>query len=198
MKKGVLLVFSSVICLFGFSQEAELDVDKNVEEVETKKEWQVKSALSFAPGFITEKTKTIQLQGTIGFVKNKIEFRGDGFYFLNSFGDRPRFSMNHQLYAGVFYKFLTEKSFQPYAGIQPGIAMSQSSEYGALNFETQELEYEVIYNPVGSITGGFDFYCKKWVYLFAEARYIFGKHKSNTYPVYLDEFRLSFGLGIAF
>ena len=189
MKKFVLVVLTSVLCLSSFSQ---------VEDVEPVKDWRLKAALSFAPGFITEKTNTLQLQGTFGFIKDKIEVRGDAFYFLNSFGDRPRFSINHQLYAGVFYKFLSDKKFQPYAGLQPGIAMSQSSEYGALNFETQELEYEVTYNPVGSIAGGFDFYGEKWFYLFAEARYIFGKHKSNTYPVFLDEFRLSFGLGITF
>lgn len=158
------------------------------------KDWQIKSSLSFAPGFISENTKTIQLQGTLGFIQNKIELRGDGFYFLNSFGDRPRFSMNHQLYAGAFYRFL-DKSFQPYAGFQAGVAYSQSSEYGALNFETQELEYKSTFNPVGSVAFGFDLFAEKWFYLFSEGRYIFGQHKSNTYPVYLDEFRVSFGLG---
>jgi len=187
MKNRVLVCIIMVLALSATAQ--------NEGVTELKKEWKLKGALSFAPGFLRENTKTIQLQGTFGYVKNKIELRGDAFYFLNSFGDRPRFSMNHQLYAGVFYKFLTDKNFQPYIGFQPGIAMSQSSEYGALNFETQEIEYQVSYNPVGSIAGGFDFFGEKWFYLFTEARYIFGKHTSNTYPVYLDEFRLSFGLG---
>ena len=39
---------------------------------------------------------------------------------------------------------------------------------------------------------------EKWFYMFTEARYIFGKHTSNSYPVYLDEFRVSFGLGFTF
>ena len=168
------------------------------ENQESIKDWKFKSALSFAPGFLTEKTNTIQLQGTFGFIKNKIELRGDAFYFLNSFGERPRFSMNHQLYAGAFYRFLDTKSFQPYIGLQPGIAMSQSSEYGALNSETQKIEHQITYNPVGSVSAGFDYFGEKWFYLFSEVRYIFGKHKSNTYPVYLDEFRISFGLGITF
>jgi len=189
MKNRLVFICFTFISISGFSQDS---------EIKSSKDWKLKSALSFAPGFLTEKTNTIQLQGTIGFVKNKIELRGDGFYFLNSFGDRPRFSMNHQLYAGAFYKFLTEKQFQPYVGFQPGLAMSQSSEYGALNFETQQLEHQITYNPVGSIVGGFDFFGEKLFYLFAEARYIFGKHTSNTYPVYLDEFRLSFGLGLTF
>lgn len=161
------------------------------------KTWQLKASASFAPGFLTENTKTIQLQGTLGFIRDKIELRGDAFYFLNSFGDRPRFTMNHQLFAGAFYRF-SEKQFQPYIGFQPGIAMSQSSEFGSLNFESQELKYKISYNPVGSVAAGFDFFGEKWFYLFTEARYIFGKHKSDTYPVYLDEFRLSFGLGFTF
>lgn len=163
-------------------------------EATSERDWQLKASASFAPGFLTENTKSLQLQGTLGYIKDKIELRGDVFYFLNSFGDRPRFSMNHQLYAGAFYRF-SEKQFQPYVGFQPGIAMAQSSEFGALNFETQELEYKISYNPVGSIAAGFDFFGEKWFYLFTEARYIFGKHKSDSYPVYLDEFRLSFGLG---
>jgi len=185
-KKIILVLLTGLLGLNSFGQ---------VEDIVSKKDWKVKAALSFAPGLLTEKTKTIQLQGTFGFVKDKIELRGDAFYFLNSFGDRPRFSMNHQLYAGVFYKFLSDNKFQTYVGFQPGIAMSQSSEYGALDFETQELEYQITYNPVGSIAGGFEFFGEKWFYLFTEARYVFGKHKSNTYPIFLDEFRLSFGLG---
>lgn len=187
MKNLIILsfIFTSSIA---FSQK---------DSVKLAKDWRIKSSLSFAPGFISEKTKTIQLQGTVGFLKNKIELRGDGFYFINSFGERPRFSKNHQLYAGAFYKF-SEKSFQPYLGFQAGIAYSQSSEFGALNFDTQELEYQSTFNPVGSVAGGFDFFGEKWFYLFTEARYIFGQHKSNTFPVFLDEFRLSFGLGFTF
>jgi hypothetical protein len=184
--KFLTLTLSIILTTLSFSMDSD--------SLTNSKDWKVKSAISFAPGFLTEKTKTIQLQGTVGFIKNKIELRGDGFYFLNSFGDRPRFTMNHQLYAGAFYRFL-DKSFQPYIGFQPGIAMAQSSEFGALNSTTQELEYKVSYNPVGSVSAGFDFFGEKWFYLFSEARYIFGKHKSDTYPVFLDEFRVSFGLG---
>ncbi len=181
MKNLITLIFVGSL-LFSYGQE-------------TKRDWKIKAATSFAPGFISENTKTIQIQGVLGFVKDKIELRGDGFYFLNSFGDRPRFTLNHQLYAGAFYRFL-ENNFQPYVGFQPGIALSQSSEFGSLNFETQELEFQTTVNPVGSVIGGFDFFGEKWFYLFSEVRYIFGKHKSNSYPVYLDEFRISFGLGL--
>jgi hypothetical protein len=159
------------------------------------KDWRLKSALAFSPGFLTENTKTVNLHGYIGGVhNNKIEWRGDGFYFLNSFGKRPRFSINHQLYAGAFYHFL-DKYFQPYVGFQPGVAFSKSSEFGVLNIDTGQLEYKTTINPVGSLIGGFDLYAQKWFFMFIEGRYIYGKHKSNSYPVYLDEFRLSFGFG---
>lgn len=159
----------------------------------------IKAALSFSPGFITENTKTIQLHGYLGFrpKTGRIELRGDGFYFLDSFGDRTRFTINHQLYAGAFYRF-SDQRFQPYVGFQPGIAYSQSSEFGALNDETNEVEFKKTINPVGSVAGGIDFFSEKLFFLFVETRYIYGKHKADSYPVFLDEFRISFGLGFHF
>lgn len=164
---------------------------------QTDRNWKIKSALSFAPGLLTEKTYSLQLQGYLAFQQDKIEWRGEAFYFLNQFGDRPRFSMNHQLFTGAFYHF-TESNFQPYIGFQPGIALSQSSEYGTLNAADQTIEYKKALNPIGSVGGGFDYYGDKLFFLFVETRYIFGKHKADTYPVYLDEWRFSFGLGLFF
>ena len=157
----------------------------------------VKAALSFSPGFQTENTRTVQLHGYLGIrpKQGRIEIRGDAFYFLNATGDRPRFTINHQLYTGAFYRF-SDKGFQPYLGFQPGIAYAQSSEFGRLNEDTGEIEYKKTINPVGSVVGGLDFFSEKFFFIFVETRYIFGKHKSDTYPVFLDELRLSFGLGL--
>ena len=162
-----------------------------------EKDWKINTALSFAPGLLTENTQSIQLHGYLGFLKDRIHVRGDAFYLLNQFGDRPRFDMNHQLYFGAFYHF-TDKQFQPYVGFQPGAALTRSSEYGALNETTGQLQYKTAINPVGSPVAGFSYYGEKLFFLFFETRYIFGKHKTNTYPVYLDELRFSFGLGFTF
>jgi len=185
IKKTAVLVALIAFSVNGFAQN----------DTETTKP-KIKAAVSFAPGFLTEKTKSIQVQGYLGFrpKAGRIELRGDVFYFLNSFGDRPRFSINHQLFAGAFYRF-SDKQFQPYIGFQPGIAYTQSSEFGVLNNETGLVEYKKVINPVGSFSGGFDFFAEKAFFLFVETRYIFGKHKSDTYPVFLDELRFSFGLG---
>ena len=157
----------------------------------------IKSALSFSPGFLTENTKTIQLHGYLGLrpKQGRIELRGDGFYYLNAFGDRPRFTINHQLYAGAFYRF-SDAQLQPYVGFQPGVAYAQSSEYGRLDEVTNTVTYKKSINPVGSVATGLDFFGEKLFFMFVETRYIFGKHKSDTYPVFLDEWRFSFGLGL--
>jgi len=158
-----------------------------------------KTSLSFSAGLLTENTQTTQLQGTLAVrpKASRIEIRSDAFYFLNSVGDRPRFTMNHQLYLGAFYRF-SDNQLQPYLGFQPGIAYAQSSEYGTLDATTGTLNYKKTVNPVGSFTGGLDFFADRLFFMFVETRYIFGKHTSDTYPIFLDEWRFSFGLGFHF
>lgn len=187
-KVGSLLIFFGIISGSTFAQETSND-----------ERFKIKSALSFSPGFLTENTQTINIHGYLGYrpKKGRIELRGDGFYYLNAIGDRPRFTINHQLYAGAFYRF-SDKPFQPYVGFQPGIAYAQSAEFGTLNNETGEVVFKKAVNPVGSVGGGFDYFAEKLFFAFVETRYIFGKHKSDTYPIFLDEFRISFGLGFHF
>jgi hypothetical protein len=179
-------VFIIAVLFIGFSVTAQ-----------EEKDWKINTALSFAPGLLTEKTQSISLHGYLGFLKERIHIRGDAFYLLNQFGDRPRFDINHQLYFGAFYHF-SAKQFQPYIGFQPGIALTRSSEYSTLNELTNQQEFKKAINPLGSPVVGFTYYGEKLFFLFFETRYIFGKHKTNTYPVYLDELRFSFGLGFTF
>lgn len=188
LKNGILAL---CFVLFGGSVFGQEDVLLPLNKIK------IKAALSYSPGFLTENTRTIQVQGYLGIrpKQGRVELRGDGFYFLNSVGDRPRFSMNHQLYVGGFYRF-SDKAFQPYVGLQPGLAYAQSSEFGTLNQNTGEITYKKSVNPVGSVVGGFGFFAEKAFFMFLETRYIFGKHKSDTYPVFLDELRFSFGLGL--
>lgn len=184
------IISTLILALFSLSAYGQ-------EEEKKERDWSINASMAFAPGFLTENTQTIQLHGYLGYLQDRIEIRGDGFYYLGAFGDRPRFEMNHQVFTGAFYHF-TDSRFQPYAGFQPGIAITQSSEYQTLNESTGLLEAKVATNPVGSAVGGFSYYGEKLFFLFFETRYIFGKHKTNSYPVFLDEFRVSFGLGFYF
>ncbi|MBN4073148.1 hypothetical protein JYT74_03795, partial [Crocinitomix catalasitica] len=132
--------------------------------------------------------------GYLGFLQQRVEMRGDIFYFLSNVGDRPRFDMNHQLYCGAFYHF-SEKNFQPYVGFQPGIAMSRSSEWQTIDSTTGLAKAKIAFNPLASVAGGVKYYADRFFYAFFETRYILGKHKADTYAIHLDEWRFAFGLG---
>lgn len=185
MKKYIVLLLLS-FSFNSFSQDFET------------KDWRINSALGFSIGYLSESTRSSNVHGFLGVLfKDKIELRGDAFYFLGNTGYRPRFSKNNQIMAGAFYHF-SNKKFQPYLGFQPGIAISQSSEFGTLNSATGNIDYQTTFNPIFSTAGGFTLYAQKWFLMFVEIRQNFGKHKSNSFPVYLDEFRFSFGFGFTF
>ena len=194
----VKILLLAVVCILGYNGLAQSEEKKERTWKLTGDDWKVTSAFSFAPGFLTENTQTIQLHGYLGMQHKGVHFRGDAFYFLGSFGDRPRFDMNHQVYCGAFYHFLNKKQFQPYVGFQPGVAIARSSEHFTLDANSNETKARIATNPVGSAIGGFTYYGQKLFFLFLEGRYIFGKHKSNSNPVFLDEMRFSFGLGLFF
>lgn len=191
MKRHLIIVVVALLAGGTHAQEKE----KGFQNFLESKDWKLTAAFSFAPGFQTENTQSINLQGYAGFLKDRIEVRGDLTYMVDQIGDRPRFSMNHQLYFGAFYHF-SDKNLQPYLGFQPGAALSQSSEYGTYNSSTGEVEYKITVNPIATGAAGIAYYSEKFFYMYAESRYIFGKHKSNTYPVHLDELRFAFGLGL--
>jgi len=51
-------------------------------------------------------------------------------------------------------------------------------------------------NPLISGVIGFNLYATKFFHLFADARYVYGNHLSDSPPISLNEVRVSFGLGI--
>ncbi len=156
-------------------------------------DWQLKVGTNYAHGFITENTQTMQLHGLIGFEKNSFELRLDGFYLLGQQGERERFSINNQVFIGGYY-YLLKNKVKPYFGGQIGLANSQSTEYGIIN-ESDELVFEPTLNPIVSIGLGIDYKINNRLDLNVECRQIFGKHLANSYSTYLDEFRVSVGIG---
>ncbi|MDX1348606.1 MAG: hypothetical protein R3279_00085 [Putridiphycobacter sp.] len=156
-------------------------------------DWHLKLGTNYSHGFITENTQTMQLHGNLGFEKNNFELRLDGFYFMGQQGDRTRFSINHQLFLGGFHYFFKE-NFRPYIGAQFGLSYTQSTEYGIINAE-DVLTFEPAFNPLVSAGLGFDYKLNNRLDLNLECRQIMGKHISNSYPTYLDEFRVSIGVG---
>jgi len=154
----------------------------------------LKLGVGYAPGFITENTLTSQLHANLGYEINGLSVRFDTYYFLDSKGDRPRFTFNHQFYLGSFYRFGSKK-LHPSIGAQIGLAYAQSNENGVFNAVTGIIDYKPAINPVALVSLGIEYDFTKQLYTFFEGKYISGKHVSNSYPTYLDELRISIGIG---
>lgn len=139
----------------------------------------------------------ISLHGNLEYyIAENVSLRGDSYYSLKMFepmwqiaDPKPYLDFNHQTLAGFSYHFRTKNHFDPYFGFQPGVAISQSvTDWGMYSNQTV--------NPIISPLLGFNLYFEKWFHLFAETRYVIGKHLSDSYkPVSLNELRFSFGLG---
>lgn len=161
---------------------------------QNENDWQLKLGVNYGHGFITEQTQTLQGQFNFGFEKENFEARVDAFYMFKQQGDRVRFSQNNQFFLGGYYYFLNH-NLRPYCGAQIGLAQAKSTEYGTLN-TSNTLETESAINPVVSIGAGIDYKLNQRFDLNIECRQIYGKHIANSYPTYLDEFRISIGVGI--
>lgn len=137
------------------------------------------------------------LHGDLGYhLTDDIEIRGEIYYFLNTLGDTAAFEYNHQLLFGALYHFNTGSNFDPYLGLQPGIALSKSASecpddtQDALPWQCQQSA-----NPLFTTVAGFNYYGTRWFHVFAQVRYVRGVHLGQMLPVHLDELRFSVGLG---
>lgn len=154
-----------------------------------------RTTLTFSTGYLTaSKVSSVYLTGNIEYYTNPfISVRGDGYLFINNLSVPKNTNtyvpnQNHNLLFGALYHFKTNNHFDPYAGLQPGIALSQSKN----NLETSSITA----NPIISPSIGFNYYAKKYAHLFIHARYISGNHLSDArQPMRLNEIRFEFGLG---
>ena len=197
MEKTKVVLLSLLLCFstWGTAQEEQNDISILKNPV---RNGQLYGGLSFALGFMTENTQNLFVQGDLGyFVHKNISIRADAYYFINSIGDRPRFDMNHQIFFGADFHLPTTIRLTPHVGLQPGVAISRSSEFQTLNTEQNpsELERSIEANPLISTVFGLTYHAPKYFYAFVEGRYLIGTHQANTFPTNLDELRIQFGLG---
>ncbi|MBL4668784.1 MAG: hypothetical protein JKY30_05920 [Flavobacteriales bacterium] len=128
----------------------------------------------------------IYLNGNLEYyINQKISGRGDLYYHLKS-TDNSLLKINHQLFSGGSYHINLGKEFDPYIGLQPGIALTQHSFYDRTTNLT----------PLLSSLIGFNYYAENWFHLFFDIRYVYGIHSPNHInEINISEIRLSFGLG---
>jgi len=151
---------------------------------------------TFSLGLMNDQVRNAYIQGTLeNYFDFNLSIRGDGYYFLNSVSDLKPLAKNHQIYAGLVKHWGTV-NWEGYAGLQPGIAISQRTD--SILIENNLIESETAVTPLFSPIVGVNYYTANHFHFFLETRYTRGIHLSNSLPKYLDEIRFSFGLGFHF
>lgn len=155
-----------------------------------------RAASTFSLGLMNDNVRNTYIQGTLeNYFDFNLSIRGDGYYFLNSVSDLKPLAKNHQLYAGLVKHWGTI-NWEGYAGLQPGIAISQRTD--SVLVDNILTESQVALTPLFSPVIGLNYYTVHHFHFFLETRYSRGIHLSNSLPKYLDEIRFSFGLGFHF
>ncbi len=141
------------------------------------------------------KETSMFIHGNIEYhTSEKFSIRSDLFYYIESDDDNS-LKMNHQFFEGGSFHIKTKNNFDPYIGFQPGLALTETKTSLIANDVNSPVSSKAV-NPLISAVIGFNLYATKFFHLFADARYIYGNHLSNSPPVSLNEVRVSFGLGI--
>ncbi len=77
---------------------------------------------------LQQNVKNVLLHGDMEYYTDqKISIRSDVYYFVNSPGNNRPLKQNHSLFVGSNFHLFSQGSFDAYAGIQPGVALSQSA-----------------------------------------------------------------------
>lgn len=170
----------------------------------------LRASATFGMGIMSESGLTNLLVPTSleYYLDEKISVRSDAVIYLNHADETYMgFLQNHSLLVGASYHFTEKKQFDPYIGLQPGMAFSQ---YGIID-ESRSIEFDpfsnehawLMENKKSSLTMnalisphvGFNYYANNYFHLFLAARYIYGNHHSEIPVKSLQEIRFEFGLG---
>lgn len=204
METKKLIVFSCLI-LLSFGVAASAPQKKMIPE---SKQYihknLLRSTLTYDLGYMPKiKFATVYLQGNIEYyLDKKISLRGDNFINVASrdLGNSGMKLKNHQLSSGIVYHFTTNSRFDPFIGVQPGIAFtkyyrsfSELEDPGPHNHNYVD---RYSFNPIITPLLGFNLYGDRYFHLFVVGRYVYGQYTNLTArPASLSEFRISFGLG---
>jgi hypothetical protein len=193
MKRIIILVLAIAAATVAFSQNDNPKVNYH---------HMLRSGLSFAPGFMINGMGNVYISGVLEYyIADHLSISSTAYYFLNSRKEAtPELKMNHQLYTGVQYHLLKDKAFDPYIGLEPGFALTQTNALYPLDIENpmivEERESNISMNPMISLDAGFNIYAVKFFHLFVNVRYATGRHLGGPTAYNLSEITTSFGLGL--
>jgi len=173
----------------------------------------VRASGTFGMGSLLESgTTTLLIPTSLEYyIAENISVRADAVWFLG-YSDPVfmGFSNNHSVLVGASYHFTKNKQFDPYVGIQPGMAFTQygiidrneplPDDFAPFSDENiwlfQNEKSSLTMNSIFSPHVGFNYYAKNFFHLFFAARYIHGSHHSEIPVKSLNEIRFEFGLGL--
>mgnify|MGYP001597204422 CR=1 FL=1 len=196
LMKKIIALLIILLPLLGFGR-----TDSNAQYIHKKL---LRATAGFSPGIMTQqKITNIYIIGNLEYyIHRKISLRGESYYFLNTINSNKPFVLNHKIFAGTNYHFRTNNHLDPYIGIHPGAAITQTLHlpvacvgFCPQNF-TEPTKSSVSTNPLFSVSAGINYYFQKLFHLYADVKYNYGKHLSDMpTPQSLSEFNFTFGLG---
>jgi hypothetical protein len=168
------------------------------------KKYLLRTQGNLSVGFMTkQKTVPAYIGGDFDFfVDERVSFYGEGSFFVTSTSDEVGYKMkhNHAILSGFNIHLTSQKRFDPYIGINPGIMISQFGPTSDVNIGlynppfTQNTKVGV--SPLFTTAIGFNYYVGSIFNFFARIRYIQGQFFGNSMErIPLSEFRFSAGLG---
>lgn len=183
---------------------------RGMAQVDFEKKSILRASASFGIGsMLNEELNNIIIPTSLEYyIDEQTSVRSDAVFFIGHTEDVALgFLHNHSIMIGISQHLTKNKVFDPYFGLQSGMAISQ---YGiknetimALNENPSYENYWLIQNKKSSITlnalisphVGINYFAKDYFHLFMDLRYIYGNHHSNISVKSLNEIRFEFGLG---
>lgn len=183
-KKGIIWI--ALLCTLCSNLFAQMDSARKV----YVHKGLLRASLSYSIGLMTSNTiSNVYVTGNMEYyADSKISVRGDSYFFVNSLEDNKYLKQNHQLYFGACYNFQARSHFDPFIGLQPGVAYVQINPlYGIKDPAT--------FSPLASAVTGLNYYADRWFHIMLNVRYTMGRHLDEVALFDLNEVSFSFGLG---
>jgi hypothetical protein len=198
-RKISLLLMLLVACTQLFAGNDTTDVKSSLKQSSGFDRTQmIAASATFSPGiFFHNGISSNYLHGFLEyFPESNVSLKGEGYLFLSpSSGRYHPLTQNSSLLFGGLYHFNKNGQFDPYIGLQPGLAFVVSYPDG-INYPifVSVQAREIV--PLITLSTGINYYVNRYFHFFGSVRYLYGQGaQSAAYFTQFSELRFSFGLG---
>ncbi len=161
-----------------------------------------RASAAISPGIMPPTTTNIYVNGKLEyFTDERVSFRGESFWYVDSPQEPAFMAQNSQIGAGPFYHF-GKGRLDAALGFEAGVSFAQPLRWrSSPNYPGEVLvEYEELrVIPNLALCGGITYTVWDHFHLFLDARYVYAQYTGGLNgTVFLDELILSGGLGFQF